>query len=304
MITNSESVLRFPAEKPNIIIIVTDGHGYAHNCWHHGDGLGNGPDNRNNDSYDDGFKMNGERVKSKGYCTGAWFDAAIRSIERKYEPPFFLSIHTNTPHELDIVPESYPKPYIKVGLSDTLAKIYGMITSIEENIGRLGVRLKELGLAENTLLDLQKPDGPPLDGLSLAPALSNPATPLPVRSLFVHLKRHHLPPKWKDSVVMTRQWRLVNGSELYNILADPGRKIDVAKGNPETVEELRADDENWWKSLEPAMGQTVRIGGHLETKQLKESAPRATLRVKPEPGPATFKTLIRVGPERLEHGPH
>lgn len=35
--------------------------------------------------------------------------------------------------------------------------------------------------------------------------------------------------------------------------ADPGQQRDVADQHPETVRQLRADYEAWWKSLEPAM---------------------------------------------------
>lgn len=311
--------------------------GYDHVVWHHGGGLGNGPDYWGNDYYDDTFKVNGQWKQSKGYCTDAWFDEAIRYIKQPRDKPFFLSIHTNAPHDPYIVPESYSAPYRKAGLSETLAKFYGMITCIDENIGRFRTCLEELGLAENTLLifmtdngtsagwitldsgetyynsgmrgwkssayegghrvptfwhwpkaglvggrdisnltshidilptiidllDLKKPDGPPLDGISLAPLLRDPASTLPERSLFVHVQRQYLPPKWTDSAVMTRRWRLVHGNELYDIHADPGQKHDVAKEHPATVGQLRADYEAWWKSLEPAMKQTVRysIGG-------------------------------------------
>lgn len=311
-----------------------DDQGYNHVVWHHGGGLGNGPDYWKNDYYDDTFKENGEWKQSKGYCTDFWFDEAIRYIEKKRDKPFFLSIHTNAPHDPFIVPDSYSAPYIKAGLSETMAKFYGMITCIDGNIGRFRARLQELGLAENTLLvyltdngtsigwhtlksgefyynsgmrgwkssaydgghrvplflhwpkagfatgrdltnltahidivptlvdllDLKKPEGPPLDGISLAPLLREPAATLPERSLFVHVQRQYLPPKWKDSVVMTSQWRLVNGSELYDIHADPGQKMDVAQTQPAIVRRLREDYEVWWKSLEPAMERTVRIG--------------------------------------------
>lgn len=308
--------------------------GYDHAVWHHGGGLGNAPDFWENDYYDDTFKVNGEWRKSKGYCTDVWFDEAIRYIEKPRDKPFFLSIHTNAPHDPYIVPESYSAPYLSAGLSKTLAIFYGMITCIDDNIGRLRTRLKELGLAENTLLvymtdngtaagwitldsgehyynsgmrgwkssaydgghrvplfwhwpkggltaardipsptahidvlptfidllGLQKPDGPPLDGISLAPLLRDAAATLPDRSLFVHVQRQYLPPKWIDSAVMTSRWRLVHGSELYDIQTDPGQKHDLAKQHPETVRQLRAEYEVWWKSLEPAMKQTVRQG--------------------------------------------
>ena len=308
--------------------------GYDHTVWHHGGGLGNGPDFWENDYYDDTFKSNGAWKKSKGYCTDAWFDEAIKFIEKPRDKPFFLSIHTNAPHDPYIVPESYSAPYVKAGLSPTLAIFYGMITCIDENIGRLRKRLTELGLAENTLivyltdngtaagwitlnskepyfnsgmrgwkssaydgghrvplfwhwpkggltagrdvsnltahidilptlvdlLDLKKPEGPALDGTSLAPLLKSANATLPERSLFVHVQRQYLPPKWTNSAVMTNRWRLIDGTELYDIKADPGQKNDIAKQHPENVQQLRTDYETWWKSLEPDRKQTIRHG--------------------------------------------
>jgi arylsulfatase A-like enzyme len=311
-----------------------DDQGYDHVVWHHGGGLGNAPDYWENDYYDDTFKVNGEWKKIEGYCTDVWFDEAIRYIEKPRDKPFFLTIHTNAPHDPYIVPESYSARYRKAGLSETLANFYGMISCIDENIGRFRARLEALGLADNTLLvfltdngtaagwitlnsgetyynsgmrgwkssayegghrvplfwhwpnggitggrdapdltahidvlptlidllELKKPAGPPLDGISLAPLLRDPRATLPERSLFVHAQRQFLPPKWTNSAVMTPRWRLVNGNELYDIRADPGQQNNLADKNPETMNDLRAQYEAWWKSLESDRQQTVRYG--------------------------------------------
>jgi arylsulfatase A-like enzyme len=308
--------------------------GYDHAVWHHGGGLGNAPDFWGNDYYDDTFKVNDEWKKFDGYCTDVWFDEAIRYIEQPRAKPFFLSIHTNAPHDPYIVPDSYSKPYREAGLSETMASFYGMITCIDDHIGRLRKRLAELNIADNTLLvfmtdngtaagwitlnseetyynsgmrgwkssayegghrvpcfwhwpqgglaggrdvpdltahidilptfidllGLEKPAGPPIDGISLAPLLRDPAATLPGRSLFVHVQRQFLPPKWTHSAVMTQRWRLVHGRELYDIQTDPGQKDDLAEQHPDTVARLRADYETWWKSLADDMQQTVRHG--------------------------------------------
>jgi hypothetical protein len=86
---------------------------------------------------------------------------------------------------------------------------------------------------------------------------------MPDRTLFVHVQREFLPPKWKESSVMTKRWRLLDGRELYDITADPGQQNNIAAGNPDIVQRLRTDYETWWTSLEPAMKHTVRyvLGG-------------------------------------------
>jgi arylsulfatase A-like enzyme len=126
--------------------------GYDHVVWHHGGALSNAPDYWENDLYDDTFKVNGEWKKFEGYCTDVWFNEAIRHIEQPRDKPFFMSLHTNAPHDPWAVPESYSKPYLEQGMSETMAVFYGMITCIDENIGRLRKRLAELGIAENTLI--------------------------------------------------------------------------------------------------------------------------------------------------------
>ena len=46
---------------------------------------------------------------------------------------------------------------------------------------------------------------------------------------------------------MSQRWRLINGTELYDIQADPGQQRDVADEHPEVVAELREHYEAWWK---------------------------------------------------------
>lgn len=109
------------------------------------------------------------------------------------------------------------------------------------------------------LCGLKKPDGPTVDGISLAPLLRNRVSELPDRKIFVHTQRIEHPLIWRQSVVLTRQWRLVNGTELYDILPDPGQQSDVAGNHGDVVAELRAGYEQWWSSLEPVYKEFVRI---------------------------------------------
>jgi hypothetical protein len=78
--------------------------------------------------------------------------------------------------------------------------------------------------------------------------------------LFVHSQRIPYPEKWRKCAVMTEQWRLVNGAELYDIQADPGQQNDLAAAHPEVVEKLRAAYEGWWKSLSVVFDDFVYIG--------------------------------------------
>jgi arylsulfatase B len=58
----------------------------------------------------------------------------------------------------------------------------------------------------------------------------------PDRSLVVELQRVVNPEKWRKCVVMTNQWRLIDGKELYDMSADSGQAKDVAEQYPEVVQ--------------------------------------------------------------------
>jgi arylsulfatase A-like enzyme len=109
------------------------------------------------------------------------------------------------------------------------------------------------------LADLEFTAREPLDGRSLVPLLRGDEAEWPERTLFVHTQRDELPPKWVQSAVMTSQWRLMHGRELYDIQVDPGQTNDIAAEHPKVVAKLRERYEAWWKSLEPAFPRHARI---------------------------------------------
>lgn len=111
------------------------------------------------------------------------------------------------------------------------------------------------------LCGLQVPGGLQWDGISLAAALRGDmqSFPQPERTLIVHSQRLERPQKWRKSSVLTEQWRLVNGAELYDIRRDPGQRTDIATANADVVQSLRAAYDSWWDSLRPAFDEEVRI---------------------------------------------
>ncbi len=103
-----------------------------------------------------------------------------------------------------------------------------------------------------TLIDLcglDAPEGVKFDGISLKPMLMNPEEEMPPRTLVVEQQIVPKPVKWRMNSVMTDRWRLVNGSELYEIKADPGQKNDVSEQYPDIVKQLREEYENYWESV-------------------------------------------------------
>ena len=125
--------------------------GFEHVVWHHGGGVGQGPDYWGNDYFDDTYEVNGEWRAFDGYCTDVWFEQAADFISREDARPFFVYLSTNAPHGPYLVDPSYSAPYERDGVAKTMSKFYGMITNIDENVGRLRELLSDLDLADDTV---------------------------------------------------------------------------------------------------------------------------------------------------------
>jgi len=133
--------------------------GFDYVVRHGGGGVGQGPDWWGNDYFDDTYWRNGVPEKFEGYCTDVWFREGIRFIERNRSQPFFCYISTNAPHGPLNVDPKYAKPYLDRGVPENMAKFYGMIENIDENLGILRRRLDALGLSRNTLLIFMTDNG-------------------------------------------------------------------------------------------------------------------------------------------------
>lgn len=133
--------------------------GFQEAFYHPAGGVGQGPDYFGNDYFDDVYLRNGEPEQASGYVTDVWFDDAIAFVERHQEAPFFLYLATNAPHGPYFVEERYVAPYRARGVSDIMARFLGMVTNIDDNMGRLVSRMDELGLAENTILIFMTDNG-------------------------------------------------------------------------------------------------------------------------------------------------
>ncbi|NQT86671.1 arylsulfatase [bacterium] len=141
--------------------------GFDEALYHGGGGVSQTPDFWGNDYFDDTYRRNGVPESFTGYCTDVWFDEALKFVDAHREEPFFCYISTNAPHGPYNVDESYAAPY-REAVPDSRARFYGMITNIDENVGKLRARLAELGLADDTILiwmtDNGSSGGATLDG--------------------------------------------------------------------------------------------------------------------------------------------
>ena len=133
--------------------------GFEHAVWHRGGGVSQGPDYWGNDYFDDTYDVNGEYREFEGYCTDVWFREAMSFIEADDGRPFFAYLTTNAAHGPYLVPEAYEEPYRELGVPPTMAKFYGMITNIDDNVGRLREMLAARGLAENTIIVFMTDNG-------------------------------------------------------------------------------------------------------------------------------------------------
>jgi len=113
-----------------------------------------------------------------------------------------------------------------------------------------------------TLIDycnVPAPKGVKFDGVNIRSLIEGKAKNWPDRILITDSQRVRDPIKWRKSAVMTDQWRLINGKELYDIKADPGQAKDVASANPRVVNRLTKRYDAWWEEIVPTFGKPTAI---------------------------------------------
>ena len=89
-----------------------------------------------------------------------------------------------------------------------------------------------------------------LDGKSLLPLLDEKEKPWNDRTIILHQQNVTASAtKWRNTVVLTPKWRLINGSQLYDIKNDPSQRKDVAKDNSAVVADLQKRYEAYWASI-------------------------------------------------------
>lgn len=109
------------------------------------------------------------------------------------------------------------------------------------------------------LCELDVPEHNPWDGRSFAPILRGEDFAMPDREIFLQFRQNTEPPNMWDNAVMCRDWRLINGEELYYMPADPGQRNNVAEQYPDMVRRLRIAHEEFWAEVEPLFRQPCPI---------------------------------------------
>lgn len=125
-----------------------------HSAW----GITSIPDYWTNDYFDDTYLHNGVYEEYEGYCTDVWFNESMKWIKERHEndEPFFVYLPTNAPHSPLWVAEKYSEPYADY---PEVKDFFGMISNIDENMGKLMSMLEETGLRENTILIFMTDNG-------------------------------------------------------------------------------------------------------------------------------------------------
>jgi arylsulfatase len=111
---------------------------------------GDAPGNR---YFDPAILHNGRFEKTTGYCTDIFFGEALKwmDAQRAAGRPFFVYLTPNAPHApLDVPPEYAARYAGKV--APNVAKFFGMIANIDDNVGRLLAKLEEWKLDRDTLV--------------------------------------------------------------------------------------------------------------------------------------------------------
>ena len=95
----------------------------------------------------------------EGYCTDVFFEEGIKFIREHQDESFFCYIATNAPHGPLNVEPRYIDMYRDEAPDESKARFYGMVTNIDENVGKLRQELEALGLADDTIIVFMTDNG-------------------------------------------------------------------------------------------------------------------------------------------------
>ena len=101
---------------------------------------------------------NNERIREEGHTTDLFRREALHFIDEQRQRPFFLYLAFNAPHMASTfdrnarqVPEEYWRKY-SAGAYNRKVEFAALVTQMDDAIGEMMERLRDLGLDDNTLL--------------------------------------------------------------------------------------------------------------------------------------------------------
>ena len=114
------------------------------------------------------FRDTNQPIKLGKFEAEGWADLAVEFLgQTKSDPrPFYLTVQWGPPHDPYKAPERYSQAYPPEQLAmranytpgehvpapKDIAEYYGMVTALDDQVGRLMAKLDELGLRENTIV--------------------------------------------------------------------------------------------------------------------------------------------------------
>ena len=116
-----------------------------------------------------------------------------------------------------------------------------------------------------SLADIQKPEGPPLDGIDIADAIRHGDKPAGDRIHIIQSQRLPMPSKEAKTAVLQGPWRLVLNAvgpgsvELFNIEQDPRQSQNIAGDHSKIVAALSAAYDTWFADQSPMFTEYSRI---------------------------------------------
>ena len=108
------------------------------------------------------WQRNGTFIAEKGYVTTLFGDEAVRLIEKQDKnKPFFLYFASLAPHAPYQAPKADQDRYASTIKDPTRRTYAAMITSLDDQVGRIVAALDKRGLRENTLIIFSSDNGGP-----------------------------------------------------------------------------------------------------------------------------------------------
>lgn len=111
------------------------------------------------------WQRNGKFLEEDGYYTKLIGDEAVKLIdEQNANQPFFLYFASLAPHAPYQAPDQYVKQYAGVK-DETWQKYAGMITGLDDQVGRVVSELEKKGLRDNTIIMFSSDNGGAINAL-------------------------------------------------------------------------------------------------------------------------------------------
>lgn len=101
------------------------------------------------------LQHNGNRVKFEGYMTDVLGDKSVKYIEEHKDQPFFMYLAYNAVH----TPMEAKEEHLEKFKNHPRQKLAAMTWSLDENVGKLNQKLRDLGLEQNTLIYFLRDNG-------------------------------------------------------------------------------------------------------------------------------------------------